>query len=296
MRAAMKRALLLALALLPACTQAKAPPPPAARPALWKVVDRDTTVYLFGTIHVLPKGMVWVGPKLNAAMAASSGLVLETVIPKDPAVLGGVMAKLGVSPGLPPLLDRVPPKSRAKLAKAVTESGVPLAALDKLETWAAGLALSASAIGKLGVGREDGAEAALTDRFARAGKPVSGLETPEQQLGYFDGLPEAAQRKFLVSIAEDASDPAKEFAAMIAAWRSGNVRQIALSFDDELKLSPELADALIARRNANWAEWVTKRMAQPGTLFVAVGAGHLAGKGSVEELLARRGLKVVRVQ
>ena len=292
----MKRALLLALALLPACTQAKAPPPPSARPALWKVVDRDTTVYLFGTIHVLPKGMVWVGPKLNAAMAASSGLVLETVIPKDPAVLGGVMAKLGVSPGLPPLLDRVPPKSRAKLAKAVTESGVPLAALDKLETWAAGLALSASAIGKLGVGREDGAEAALTDRFARAGKPVSGLETPEQQLGYFDGLPEAAQRKFLVSIAEDASDPAKEFAAMIAAWRSGNVRQIALSFDDELKLSPELADALIARRNANWAEWVAKRMAQPGTVFVAVGAGHLAGKGSVEELLARRGLKVVRVQ
>lgn len=287
----------VALALLPACSPATTPPQqPPARPALWKVADADTTIYLFGTVHVLPKGMAWVGPKLASAMAASQALVLETVLDKDPAKLAAVMTRLGMSPGQPPLLDRVPADKRAGLEKMVKAAGIPPAALDRFETWAAGLALSAAAIGKLGVGREDGAEAALTATFERAGKPVTGLETPAEQLGYFDGLPEAAQRKFLVAIAEDTSDPAKEFAAMIAAWRTGNVRQIALSFDDELRLSPELSEALVARRNATWTQWIGKRMARPGTVFVAVGAGHLAGKGSVDDLLAKQGYRVVRVQ
>ena len=128
-------------------------------------------------------------------------------------------------------------------------------------------------------------------------KPVTGLETPAQQLGYFDQLPEAAQRKFLLAtIGEDDRRAKAEFAAMVSAWKAGDVRRIAVTFDDEMKLSPELSDALLTRRNARWADWIAARMKAPGTIFVAVGAGHLAGKGSVEDLLARRGVKVVRVQ
>jgi uncharacterized protein YbaP (TraB family) len=60
--------------------------------------------------------------------------------------------------------------------------------------------------------------------------------------------------------------------------------------------SPELMDALIARRNANWANWVRTRMDKPGTVMMAVGAGHLAGDKSVVKLLQKQGLKVTRVQ
>ena len=290
----MKPLLLLALALLPACTQAK--PPPPAHPALWKVVDADTTIYLFGTIHLLPKGLDWSGGRVARAMATSQQLMLEVVLDKNPAELVQVMTRLGISPGLPPLLDRVPVAKRAALAKIVTQSGLPLAYLDKLESWAAALALSSASLRALGLDTEDGAEAKLTQAFRAANKPVAGLETIEQQLGYFDGLPEAAQRRFLESVADDDTDAKKEFAAMIAAWRAGDVRRIALTFDDELKMSPELTEALLRRRNANWAQWVATRMAKPGTVFVAVGAGHLAGAGSVEALVAKRGYKVVRVQ
>ena len=55
------------------------------------------------------------------------------------------------------------------------------------------------------------------------------------------------------------------------------------------------SEALVARRNTRWADWVEARMAQPGTVFVAVGAGHLAGKGSVQALLGEKGLTVERV-
>ena len=60
--------------------------------------------------------------------------------------------------------------------------------------------------------------------------------------------------------------------------------------------APELMDALIARRNANWAQWVKGRLEKPGTVMMAVGAGHLAGDKSVVKLLQRQGLRVTRVQ
>lgn len=280
--------------------EAKAPPvkPVAqtvARPALWKVSDADTTVYLFGTIHLLPKGMSWTGPKLDAAMAQSQDLVLETVI-DDPAALGAIMMKLGTSPGLPPILDRVPPAIRPKLKATIEKTGLPLTMLNGMETWAASLVISTASLRSAGLDHDEGAETQLTNAFRKAGKPVAGLETPAQQLGYFDGLSEEAQRKFLVSVADGSDRMAKEFGAMIGAWRKGDVKQIALTFDDEMRDSTELADTLLYKRNARWAEWIMQRMEKPGTVFIAVGAGHLAGKQSVEELLARKGLKVVRLQ
>ena len=293
----MKRTFVSALAAfaLLSCHSAQSQAKPI-RPALWKVSDADTTIYLFGTIHLLPKDLAWQSPKIAAAIKRSQGLVLETVMDKDPQKIGAIMAKLGMSPDLPPLLDRVPADKRAALQKVVTKSGVPLAVLDRFESWAAALTLASAGMRDLPVSPEYGAEATLSRQFATASKPVTGLETPAQQLGYFDSLPEAAQRKFLVSIAEDDSSAKAEFDAMIAAWGSGDVKKIALTFDDELKLSPELTEVLLKQRNRNWAAWIGERMRKPGTVFLAVGAGHLAGSGAVTELLAARGLKVSRIQ
>jgi uncharacterized protein YbaP (TraB family) len=88
----------------------------------------------------------------------------------------------------------------------------------------------------------------------------------------------------------------KQFGGMLAAWARGDVNEIGRSFNRDLAASPELKDALIKRRNANWSQWIERRMAQPGTLLVAVGAGHLAGSDSLVELLRREGLKVRRIQ
>jgi uncharacterized protein len=295
--ASMKRTIVSALAAfaLLSChsTQSEAKP---IRPALWKVSDADTTIYLFGTIHLLPKDLAWQSPKIAAAIKGSQGLVLETVMDRDPQKTGAIMAQLGMSKGLPPLLDRVPADKREALQAVVTKSGLPLAVLNQFETWAAALTLASAGMRDLPVSAEYGAEAILSRQFTTASKPVVGLETPGQQLGYFDGLPEAAQRKFLASIAEDDSNARAEFDAMIAAWGSGDVKKIALTFDDELKLSPELTEVLLKQRNRNWAAWIAERMAKPGTVFLAVGAGHLAGSGAVTELLTARGMKVSRIQ
>jgi uncharacterized protein YbaP (TraB family) len=75
-----------------------------------------------------------------------------------------------------------------------------------------------------------------------------------------------------------------------------DLKGIAITFDDEAQMSPELKTALMTRRNAAWAEWLALRMEKPGTAFVAVGAGHLVGEDSVQAMLRKKGLKAKRVQ
>ena len=267
------------------------------RPALWQVSDRDTTVYLFGTINLLPKDYAWRTPAFEKAVAGSQSLVVETIVDSsNPAALAGEMARLAFRPGLPPLASRVPPTKRAMLEAAIGKTGVPRPAFDRMETWAAAFVLLGTQFKDIGLSGEAGVETVLRGAFTAAGKPVGQLETNAEQLGLFDTLPESAQLALLEGALEAPGEMRGEFHKMLAAWARGDVNSIARSFNRDLAASPELKDALIKRRNVNWSQWVEKRMAQPGTSLVAVGAGHLAGNDSLVEMLRREGLQVRRIQ
>ena len=270
---------------------------PMAKPALWKIADKDTTIYLFGTIHLMPSGTEWRTAKFNQAAASSQTLVVETVIDEaNPQAAIGSMMKLAVSPNLPPILDRVPVDKRAALAGVIARSGMPAGVLDRLETWAAGMILLGVTFKDLGLDPNSGVETALRSEFKTAAKPIDQLETNSEQFGFFDSLSEGAQRKFLASVLDDPTKGRAEFAEMLSVWTRGDVRAMGDSFNRELKDSPELRENLLRKRNANWNGWLQRRMQQPGTVFVAVGAGHLSGNDSVISMLEKAGYKVKRVQ
>src|SRR5690349_19717947 len=106
------------LALGSTASAAKAPQ--VARPALWSVSDADTTIYLFGTIHLLPQNFQWRTAKFNEAVSGSQQLMVETIVDdKDPTKLMSAMASLGFAKGLPPLRERVPAAERANLDTAI---------------------------------------------------------------------------------------------------------------------------------------------------------------------------------
>jgi uncharacterized protein YbaP (TraB family) len=283
-------------ALLCASALAAATPVRHARPALWKLADADTTIYLFGTIHALPDGIDWRDRRIDAALGASQELVLEAVFGDDPSATAKALFAMGVKPGLPPLAERISPGRRATFDTLVKTSGMPPAALDTMKTWAAGVVLFGHTMRDLGVSSEAGVEAKLRTLFVGAKKPIEGLETPAQQLGYLDGLSEAEQRVFLDGILEDPAKNRAELDAMLKAWVRGDEAAIAKSFEDDPEMSPELRRVLLEQRNARWTDWLAKRLDTPGTIFVAVGAGHLAGPESVRAMLAKRGYKVTRVQ
>ena len=269
----------------------------AARPALWKVTKGNSTIYLFGTIHALPPHFEWEAGPIVAAVAQSDRLVLEAVIDQDPVKTAEALIRLGTATTrLPPLADRVAPKYRARLAQMVARSQLPADTLDTLKTWAVGMVLFGPSVAKLGVSSADGVEEQLKAQFHAAGKPIDGLETRDQQLGFFDTLSEAQQRAFLESVLDDRGDDQSDFGKMIGAWAHGDEHGIAATFDKDMKKSDVLRTVLIARRDAHWADAIVARLATPGTQLVAVGAGHLVGSDSVQAALAKLGYIATRVE
>jgi uncharacterized protein YbaP (TraB family) len=270
---------------------------PLARPALWAVADADTTIYLFGTIHLLPENYQWRTARFDQALQGSRELVVETIVDeKNPAQIVAAMQQLGFSSGLPPIAQRVPPARRAALAAAIAKSGVPAVAFDRMETWAAAFLLLGNQFRSMGLQGGEGVESVLRNKFISDNKPIGELETNFEQLSYFDRLPERAQRALLEGALTDSPATKKQFDGMLKAWSRGDVAGIARSFDKDMAASPELKQSLISQRNANWSKWIEQRMAEPGQVMIAVGAGHLAGKDSVIAMLQKQGYNVRRVQ
>ena len=270
---------------------------PPEHPALWSIADADTTIYLFGTIHLLPENYLWRTARFNQAVDNSQQLVVETIVDdKDPTKIMSAMSSLAFSPGLPPLSQRVPPAKRAALAAAVKKSGFPPQALDSMETWAAAFILLGNQFREMGLKGGEGVEAVLRNTFASEGKSIGELETNVEQLGFFDTLPEKAQRQLLEGAISRPQDMTKDFGGMLSAWARGDVKGIARTFNHDLAASPELQQALIVRRNHNWTKWIEQRMTSPGSVLIAVGAGHLAGRDSVIDMLKKDGFHVRQVQ
>ena len=285
----------LGLSLLLGAVPATARAPQTAQPALWEVSDPDTTIYLFGTIHLLPEDLQWRTPKIDQAVANAQELVVETLIDeKNPAKLMQAMASIGFAPNLPALADRVPKAKRTALEAAIKKSGFPPQALDKMKTWTAAFILLGNKFRELGL--SGGVEGVLKSSFTSDGKKIGELESNLEQLSFFDKLPEAAQRSLLEGAIDDNKAMDAEFSGMLKAWTAGDVQGIARTFDRDLSGSPALQHSLIHQRNANWSKWIEQRMTKPGSVMIAVGAGHLAGKDSVLEMLKKDGYKVRRVQ
>jgi uncharacterized protein YbaP (TraB family) len=125
--------------------------------------------------------------------------------------------------------------------------------------------------------------------------PRSALETADYQLALFDGLPLAVQKRYLRQVVEAMPDLRADLDAMVSEWKRGNPEKLA-ELVNEQEDDPALMEALLVNRNRIWADWIKARMDRPGTVFIAVGAGHLAGRQSVQDFLAAKGFTITRVQ
>jgi hypothetical protein len=266
-----------------------------ADPALWVVKDADTTIYLFGTIHALKPGYGWFDEAVKDAFDKSDQVMLEMVEP-DAATLQGLVVRMAMNPTGPTVTEQLPENKRAAYTAAMTEAGIPPAMMDRFDAWLPAVALSSASLPKLGYDPNLGAEKTLTAAANAAHKPIGGLETAEQQLGYFDTLPQPLQVKFLVSTIDELAEMGPTLDKMVGNWAAGDPEALAAAMNESLRETPELGKILLTDRNGRWAEWIEKRMADPGTVFIAVGAGHLAGPDSVQAFLAKRNLKAERVR
>ena len=275
-----------------AAPAASAPPP--AKPALWKVADEDTTIYLFGTVHILPAGLDWFTGEVADAFARSGELVTE-IAGNDPVEMQALVMDKAVLGDDETLRALLPEADRAAYEKALAQLGVPPEAFDRFELWYAAIGISTLPLMQEGFKGENGVEDILQARAAARNVPQTALETAKYQLELFDSLPLDVQRRYLVEIVGQLPRIRSDLKAMVEAWRTGDAEELARLMNAE-ETDPVLVERLLVSRNKTWAKWVSERLDRPGTVFMAVGAGHLAGVGSLQEQLAADGIASERVQ
>lgn len=288
---------LFALLLAPA-SEAETPARQAKpHPAIWKIADADTTIYLFGTTHALPRGFRWQSPALRQIVAQADELVLETV--ESPEAHSKAEAAIDdtINPVVPdrPIAARVAPDKQALLKRAIARTDFPEQFYDAMPTWIASIVLAVEDMDKDGLSHADGVEAVLQKAFARAGRPILAVEDGSAVLRQMHGLSEAAQRRMLEDTLDDMETTTPNRAnENDRSWASGDVSRLDADFTEE-KLGGELYDVLVRQRNMAWTRWLSARMDRPGTVLFAVGAGHLAGPDSLQHMLGQKGVAVARI-
>ncbi|MCM8557129.1 TraB/GumN family protein [Sphingomicrobium sediminis] len=286
----------LALAPLAAFAVAGATPALAqeavdADPALWVVEDEDTTIYLFGTFHVMKAGVDWFNDEVRVAYDASDEVVVEAVLPEDPAELQPIIMQYALSKNDTPLTAELSEEGQTKLGEILTSLGAPANALDAFTPAFASTNLLAAFLPAMGFSTELGIDKLIIAEAEQDGKPVSALETPEFQFSMlFAGQSEEEQAKQLDQMLADFGETPEFLNAMLEAWKTGDEVGFKSMLDEMNDESEEAYDIIFTNRNITWADWIEDRLAEPGTVFMAVGTGHLAGDDSVQVQLEEKGI------
>lgn len=267
-----------------------------AHPALWVVKDADTTIYLFGTVHLLPHDTSWRSAALEKALADSRILYIEET-DDDPAKMTALVLQLGMDSGHP-LNTLLSSSEMLRLTNAANKASVPggVQLLNVMRPWMAALTIATAPLRQAGLDPDQGVDKQLKAQMTTAGKPVFGLETAEQQIRFLADMPQSTQLALLRSTLRDFDHASIELNKLIDAWKSGDVAAIARLEEDELRQkNPTLYQRLLVERNQRWAAKIDDLLRhQQGTIFVAVGAAHLAGPDSVQAQLKTLGIHAER--
>ncbi len=264
-------------------------------PALWTLSDEDTTIYIFGTVHLLKPELEWRTPEFDAALASIDTLYTEADVlsPAAQADAQKLVMDLGMLDGGETLTAILDDAEEKEVEEALDILGLPMAALDPMEPWMASVTLSQIAVMNQGYTPGAGVESVLIGEAQAAGKELAYFETVEEQLNFFANLPDEDQVDFLVASAEAIENEPDMLDRLVAEWAEGDIQGLGdMMADPGAFGSQTVYDVLLVERNRNWIPQIEAILEEPGAFMVAVGAGHLAGDDSVIVMLRDKGYEV----
>ena len=265
-----------------------------AEPALWEVSGRDNSVYLFGSVHLLPEGGFTIGGALAEALDDAERVCLELdPDAEDDAEKTSLTLARAIDPEGRSLFDLLGPDAD-RVRESAAAAGVDIAPFAAFEPWFAGLTMSLMALQLNGFDVEHGVEQIIQAEAKKDAKAGCGLETLDGQLGVLDSLPAELQKELLLQSIEEASDVNAVIEPLLAAWRDGDEQGLEKRLEEDFEEYPELAEALIFERNKNWAVQVSEMLEGDDDVLLVVGAMHLVGERGLPALLEKRGYHVER--
>jgi uncharacterized protein YbaP (TraB family) len=292
----MKRlAAFFVLALLAAFAPARAEAPQTvqAHPALWRVHGDHGTAYLLGSIHILPPNVDWQTPEIKRAVKRADAFAFE--IPLGVDTMNRVTALVGERGTLPPgqsLRQMLPPDSQANLDRVLEAVQLPETAVDNKRPWLVSFMLEAILLKKHMQKFTLGVDSIIGELAKKSTKQVRYLETVDQQLALIAPGDSTVELQSFEAELKSFETADSDIAAIIDAWEKGDAVALNAVTGKEFEGHPEARAAFFTDRNRNWAKQIEAMLHERKTFFITVGAGHLAGKDSVPDLLRADGYKV----
>jgi len=284
---------------LSACTSAPKSLQYEETPALWTAKDSDTVLHIFGFAPVLPKGSTWNNDDIKAHIAASDLLLIESdnISPQAQKSIQTLIPDIGVYKDGQTLSAQFTPKEQDELNNITAELGAPLTALNALRPWLASVQIGVLAISKQGFDLTNTPAAQITAQAQSTDMTVKYLETPDHLMRVMAGVSDDEQKGLFLHAARSLRDKPDQQAKLAQAWLKGDIQNIGdmLHGQNGAWSSPSIYQTLLVERNQKWSEDIKRLMeTQTGTIFIAVGFGHLAGPDSLIHMLEAQGIKAKR--
>jgi len=259
---------------------------------VWAIHGDHNTVYLAGSVHLLKADDSRLPSGFDRAYGGSKALVMELDMNKvDPMEAASWMLEHGTLKDGATLRTTIGEERYRRVSAEAQRLGVPMEAAELMQPWALGLQLLDMQYMQLGFDPQKGVEEQLQHRAQADGKPITGLETMDEQLGVLQSMSPADQARFLDMVVTEMHEVEAETQSVVMAWRTGDAAKLAALLSDEYKSFPALYRLLVTDRNRRWVPQIEKLLHGNQDYFVVVGALHLVGDGGLLDLMRKDGYK-----
>ncbi|WP_162341983.1 TraB/GumN family protein [Cyclobacterium salsum] len=256
----------------------------------WKISGKDleTSSYLFGTIHLMCEDDFQISQQVSKRLGLAEALVMEVDL-DDPALYGNMMENMYNEDGQK-ITDFLSETEYEKIRNFLKErTGMDMDRMQRMRP----MILMSLIYPNLLECETMAFESELMKLANAENISVLGLESVEEQLAFFEQIPLKEQYRSFFNYTENLEQGKEEFRKLLSSYREEDIAQL-LELVTESPEYMDYKDVLVDQRNENWIKTMGAMM-QKGTMFFAVGAGHLAGEKGLIRLLKKEGYFLERV-
>ena len=284
---------------------------PNARALFWRIEAKTPEVapsHLFGTVHLTDDRVLKLPPAVRTALEGARKVALELKEMSPTKMALAMMSVKNITNMMmftsgQGLKDHLTDAELAKVQNVLGKAGVPAASAHLLRPWFVYASVAVPECEQL----RSGTGLAVLDQTigetaVKAGKPVVGLETVEQQLRAMAELPEDTQIQLLKSslaTLDRLEDQLETLTRLYLARDIGVIWPFGMKVVEKAGYSPNLFTPflrdVVERRNAVMRDGAMPLIDEGGA-FIAVGALHLPGKLGLVEILRQSGYTVTALE
>lgn len=261
--------------------------------SMWLIEGEANRVYMLGSVHLLRKQDHPLPEVMEEAYRDAEALIMELDMDDlDPAALQAATNRMGLLDDGITLKDVIGEEAWETALAAAEEIRIPLDMMSQSEPWLAAITIEQLILMRLGFNPLYGIELHMTTQAVADGKPITGLETAVEQLGFFDDMSVEAQTDLLMQTLTESREAGELMDEMIEAWRNGDVGYLEENMLAEMAEYEELYATIVVDRNRRWVDDIVELLDDEDDYLVIVGALHMVGEDGMPTLLSERGIEI----